>query len=67
MVEIPRPGEKLLGWHGIWFGGGYDLNRGMVKFENSYGEEWGDGGFGWIPFEYLANPRLAADFWTIRS
>jgi C1A family cysteine protease len=39
----------------------------MFKLQNSYGKEWGDGGFGWIPFEYLTNPRLAGDFWAVRG
>ena len=67
IVEIPRPGEKLLGWHALYFGGGYNLRASMIKFQNSYGPEWGDNGFGWISLEYLTNPRLAADFWTIRA
>jgi len=67
VVEIPKQGEKLLGWHAIYMGAGYDLHKGMVKFENSYGPEWGDNGYGWISFEYLMDPHLAADFWTIRA
>ena len=67
VVEIPKHGEKLLGWHALYFGGGYDLHKGMVKFENSYSNEWGDKGYGWVSLEYLTNPHLAADFWTIRS
>jgi hypothetical protein len=67
VVNMPSPGESLLGWHALYFGGGYDLHRGMVKFQNSYGPEWGDRGFGWISFEYLKSPRLSADFWTVRA
>lgn len=67
IVNLPGPGEKLLGWHALDFGGGYDLHKGMIKFQNSYGTEWGDDGFGWIAIEYLTNPRLASDFWTIRK
>lgn len=66
IVNLPGPNERLLGGHALYFGGGYDLHRGMVQFQNSWGPEWGDNGFGWIPFEYLTNPRLAGDFWTIR-
>lgn len=67
IVNIPAYYEKLLGWHALYFGGGYDLRRGMIRFQNSYGREWGDAGFGWISLDYLTNPRLAADFWTVRK
>jgi len=66
VVEIPRPNEKLLGGHALYFGGGYNLHWGMIKFQNSWGEGWGDKGFGWIPIEYLTNPGLAGSFFTIR-
>jgi C1A family cysteine protease len=29
-----------------------------------WGPGWGDGGYGWLPYRYLAE-RLAADCWTI--
>ena len=64
-VAIPEPQEKLLGWHALFFCG-YNLNKEIIIFQNSYGREWGDNGFGWIPLKYLTNPRLAADFWTVR-
>ena len=67
IVKVPDIKEKLLGWHAIYFGGGYDLHRDMIMFQNSYGTGWGKDGFGWIPISYLMNPRLAGDFWTVRS
>jgi len=66
-VYLPEPGEKLLGWHGIYCGAGYDLHKDVVIWQNSYGAGWGRNGYGMIPFAYLLNPRLAGDFWTIRS
>jgi Cysteine protease len=33
---------------------------------NSWGTGWGRRGYGTIPYEYLLNPGLSADFWTIR-
>jgi C1A family cysteine protease len=67
VVALPGPGEKLLGWHALYFGGGYDLHKDVVRFENSYGKGWGWNGFGTIPFDYLTNQHLAGDFWAIRS
>ena len=37
-----------------------------ILFRNSWGADWGDAGYGTIPVEYLTNPDLASDFWTIR-
>jgi C1A family cysteine protease len=65
IVQIPDIKEKWLGGHAVYFPN-YDLHQNMIGFQNSWGREWGDDGFGWIPIEYLTNPRLAGDFWTIR-
>lgn len=27
--------------------------KGFFKFQNSWGSEWGDGGYGWLPFDFL--------------
>lgn len=56
-----------------WIGGhavcavGYDQKRKLFKCRNSWGSGWGDKGHFWVPFEYLENPLLTADFWTIRK
>lgn len=33
---------------------GYDDDKGALKVVNSWGEQWGDKGFGWIGYEYWA-------------
>jgi C1A family cysteine protease len=69
-ITIPEPNEKWLGGHCMYIWG-YDKHlfdgKGGFHYQNSYGEEWGKKGRGTISFEYLANPRLAMDFWTIRN
>lgn len=32
---------------------GYDLNKQQFLVKNSYGTDWGDRGYGWLPFEYV--------------
>jgi C1A family cysteine protease len=32
---------------------------------NSWGEKWGDKGYCYMPYAYLTDSDLAADFWTI--
>ena len=34
---------------------------------NSPTEPWGDGGYGYIPYEYALNPQLASDFLSITA
>jgi C1A family cysteine protease len=50
---------------------GYDDQRlsstkGALQIRNSWGREWGDDGYGWLPYAYVEE-QLAGDFWTIIS
>jgi C1A family cysteine protease len=67
IIPMPSPNEHCLGGHMIYVGGGYDQHKKVFKFMNSWGTGWGDGGFGYLPFEYLSNPTLAGDWFTIRK
>jgi GNAT superfamily N-acetyltransferase len=42
---------------------GYDDGKGWFIFANSWGVTWGDGGYGYLPYEYFPSRFLEA--WTI--
>jgi C1A family cysteine protease len=42
---------------------GYDDVRGALLFRNSWGCQWGERGYGWLPYAYIEH-GYAADFWT---
>jgi C1A family cysteine protease len=44
---------------------GYDQDKKHFIVRNSWGTDWGDKGYFYMPFDYLLNPSLAADFWTV--
>lgn len=64
IVPMPNDDENNLGGHAVCVVG-YDLNRQVFIVRNSWGEEWGDKGYFYLPFDYV--DKLANDFWTIRK
>ena len=65
-VPMPRPHEKVLGGHAIIVVG-YDLDKQHFICRNSWGDEWGDKGYFYMPFAYLEDPKLSSDQWLIRT
>jgi len=65
IVPMPRVNEVTDGGHAV-LAVGYDDSKHAVIVRNSWGESWGDKGYFYLPYEYITNPSLASDFWTIR-
>lgn len=64
-LHLPKPSEKFVGKHAV-IAAGYDDSRKWFIARNSWGESWGIKGYFTIPYTYLLERRLSADFWTIR-
>jgi C1A family cysteine protease len=65
LLPMPAPNEAPLGGHCV-VAVGYDETARYFRCRNSWSPSWGDSGYFYMPFEYLARPDLASDFWTIR-
>lgn len=66
VVPLPKKTEKVLGGHAVMCVG-YQLAKKRFIVRNSWGADWGDAGYCYMPFDYLTNPDLASDFWQITS
>ena len=66
---FPGPSDTVQGGHAV-MAVGYDDNRkigknkGAIKIRNSWGIDWGEGGYGWLPYAYV-EAGLADDFWSL--
>jgi C1A family cysteine protease len=65
VVTFPGAHEGYVGGHAIHFVG-YDDAAQLLKFQNSWGPDWGQRGFGFLPYAFVTH-GLADDFWTIRT
>jgi C1A family cysteine protease len=61
IVPIPHFGEQVLGGHAV-LAVGYDDDKQWIIFRNSWGESWGDKGYGYLPYKYVQ--KYASDMWT---
>jgi len=75
-IPFPTSGEKIVGGHAI-VAVGYDdkvkvkntnpggtETTGALLIRNSWGTDWGMGGYGWLPYEYVSR-GLAVDWWSL--
>jgi C1A family cysteine protease len=65
VLPVPTRGDRLLGGHAV-LAVGYDHVRRLLLFRNSWGSGWGDHGYGYLPYAFVASSALTWDFWTMR-
>jgi C1A family cysteine protease len=64
-MTMPRVGERVIGGHAVLAVGYLDRERRFIV-RNSWGASFGIGGYFTMPYQYLLQRPLSADFWTIR-
>jgi C1A family cysteine protease len=74
-IPFPCATERVLGGHAIVAVGyddemvrentiSYEESTGALLIRNSWGENWGDKRYGWLPYKYVLE-ELAMDFWSM--
>ena len=67
MMPYPNTSrESLLGGHAVLLVG---YNNATQRFivRNSWGTNWGDRGYFYMPYQVIQNTRMSGDFWVIKS
>ena len=69
-IPYPAAGDKIIGGHAV-VAAGYDdkmviknSNPGALLIRNSWGKTWGEGGYGWLPYDFVLS-GLAVDWWSL--
>lgn len=71
-MRVPKPSESVEGGHAVLVMGWGRMKAPWDKYAkdyaivlNSWGEDWADGGFFYMPLAWLCNRNNADDFWTL--
>jgi C1A family cysteine protease len=52
VIPLPKRNETPIGGHAIC-ATGYDDTKKLIKFKNSWSDQWGQKGFGYLPYSYI--------------
>jgi C1A family cysteine protease len=68
-IPFPSAGDSKEGGHAVLAVGYSDQKKignqkGALLIRNSWGIEWGENGYGWLPYAYVES-GLADDFWSM--
>lgn len=64
-VPMPEEDQARCGCQALTIVG-HDDSKDIFIVANSWGSDWGDGGFCKMPYAYILDHRYASDFWTCR-
>lgn len=61
LIPMPKRSDQYQGGHAICIVG-YDDSKKMFKFKNSWGDGWGDKGYGYLTYDYMQ--QYCLDAWS---
>jgi C1A family cysteine protease len=64
IMPYPKLLERAAGGHAV-VAIGYNTHKKMLLVKNSWGDDWGQNGYFWMPFKVIQNRNMSDDFWTI--
>lgn len=64
LIKMPARKESIIGGHAICLVG-FDDQKQLFKFKNCWGTEWGENGYGFIPYDYIE--KFSDDGWIIKK
>lgn len=65
-MTMPTLFDKPVGGHAVLCVG-FDDEKKVFIVRNSWGEDWGDKGYFYMPYAYLTSSVLASDLWTVEN
>jgi C1A family cysteine protease len=68
-ANMPYPNtrsESVLGGHAVLLVG-YDNSTQRFIVKNSWGTNWGDNGYFFMPYQVIQNTNMSSDFWVIKG
>lgn len=63
-IPMPTPYDKRMGGHDVDLVGWNDSTQRFI-LRNSWSPQWGQQGYGSIPYAYATNNQLSGDFWVV--
>ena len=63
---MPNLNEKVLGGHAV-MAVGYNDDKKVIIVRNSWGVNWGDNGYFYMPYAFITDKNMCSDFWSIIS
>ncbi len=66
MVRMPQAGDRGEGRHAMLIVGYCDRSQVFIV-RNSWGTDWGNGGYCYMPYQYLTNPHWTHTCWAVRT